>query len=164
MLWTSKPPGIASYLAAGRLSDVLALIQVLAYDRDAARSEDGLTKELQRKPMSIGTWIGLAEAHPEFFRVRNEEQRKQRAALIARYVSEYVPISDDEEKRPPLDPDVVNKLMEIAIELHDRQVSRGERWKSTWLPMIVAVVAATATVTAAALKLIADTFKGDVLN
>jgi len=144
---------ISSYLAEGRLADVLALIQVLAYDRDTSRSEDGLRDELQRTPLSSPTWIELASQHPEFFRVRNEEGRKKRVALLARYVLEYqaTPNGDD-EKRPPLPPDIANKLMETAIDLHDRQLSRSERWKviaALLVPMLVAVIAASAAITAA---------------
>src|SRR5258708_26532435 len=40
------------YLTGERLSDVLALIQVLAIDEHPHRSEDGLATELQGKPRS----------------------------------------------------------------------------------------------------------------
>lgn len=57
---------IASYLQPGRLADVLALIQVLAYDRDSYRTEDGLDDELQRKPSVGDTWMALANATQVF--------------------------------------------------------------------------------------------------
>ena len=144
---------ISTYLSEGRLADVLSLIQVLAYDRNTSRSEDGLRDELQRTPRSAPTWIELASQHPEFFRVRKKDDRTERVALLARYVLEYQPTQDGEdEKRPPLPPDITNKLMDTAIGLHDRQLTRSERWKviaSLLIPMLIAVIAATATITAA---------------
>jgi hypothetical protein len=140
---------ITSYLQPGRLADVLALIQVLAYDRDSYRSEDGLYDELQRNPTVGGAWMALAKQHPEFFRVRDDQTRKPRVALLARYVLDHQQLSDGEDKRPPLDPSVANKLMELAIQLHDKQLERKSRWKSVVLPMAVAVIAAGASIAAA---------------
>lgn len=44
----NQPPDLIN----GPLGDVLALIQVLALDEHAHRSEDGLSSELQGKPRS----------------------------------------------------------------------------------------------------------------
>lgn len=143
---------ITSYLQPGRLADVLALIQVLAYDRDSYRSEDGLDDELQRKPTVGDTWIALARQHPEFFRVRNDQTKKPRVALLARYVLDHQSLPDGEEKRPPLDAVVTNKLMELAIQLHDKQFERKNRWKSVVLPMAIAVIAAGASIAAAVIN------------
>lgn len=140
---------ISSYLQPGRLADVLALIQVLAYDRDAYRSEEGLDDELQRKPSVGESWMALAIEHPEFFRVRNDPSRKPRVALLARYVLDHQQLPDGEEKRPPLEPTIANKLMELAIQLHDKQLERKSRWKTVILPMAVAVIAAGASIAAA---------------
>jgi hypothetical protein len=140
---------ITSYLQLGRLADVLALIQVLAYDRDAYRSEDGLDDELQRKPSAGESWMALAKEHPEFFRVRNDPMRKPRVALLARYVLDHQQLPDGDEKRLPLESTVTNKLMELAIQLHDKQLERKNRWKNVVLPMAVAVIAASASITAA---------------
>lgn len=140
---------ITSYLQSGRLADVLALIQVLAYDRDAYRTEAGLEEELQRKPSVGDCWMSVAKQHPEFFRVRDDETRKKRIALLARYVLDHQLLPDGEEKRPPLEPTVANKLMELAIQLHDKQFERQNRWKSVVLPMTVAVIAAGASISAA---------------
>lgn len=142
-----------TYLSEGRLADVLSLIQVLAYDKDTSRSEAGLMEEFQRTPCSASSWIELATKHPEFFRVRNKVGSKQRVALLARYVLEYQQAPDgDDEKRPPLPSDIANKLMETAISIHDRQVTRSERWKTIaaiLIPMLVAVIAASAAITSA---------------
>ncbi|MGF6167684.1 hypothetical protein M2426_001272 [Pseudomonas moraviensis] len=140
---------ITSYLQPGRLADVLVLIQVLAYDRESYRSEGGLDDELQRKPTAGNTWMALAKQHPEFFRVRDDQTRKPRVALVARYVLANHQLPDGEEKRPPLDTSVANKLMELAIQLHDKQLERKNHWKAVVLPMAVAVIAASASIAGA---------------
>ena len=144
---------ISSYLQEGRLSDVLALIQVLAFDRDTYRSEPGLKEEFQREPVTGANWMSLAREHPEFFRVRNNPEKEPRAALLARYVLPREKQEDGDEKRPPLDPVLVNKLLELAVDLHDKQSERATRWKSVVLPMAVAVVAAGASVASAIIGL-----------
>jgi len=131
------------YLLEGRLPEVLALIQVLAYDKITNRSENGLSKELQSKPISSNSWISLAKQHPEFFRVRESEdeengKKKDLVSLISRFVLQKIP---DSNNRPVLEPSAVNKLMEIGIEIHDRQVEHRDRWR-LYTPIIVAVIAA----------------------
>jgi hypothetical protein len=49
------------YSDPNRLADVMALIQVLALDEHAHRSEDGLQKELQGLPRSVKTWKEVAQ-------------------------------------------------------------------------------------------------------
>jgi len=138
--------GITSYRQAGRLADVLALIQVLAYDRDTSRSESGLDDELQRKPAVGGTWMILAAQHPEFFRVRADTTRTQRVSLLARYVLPYEQMQDGDEKRPPLDASIANKLTELAIELHDKEAERAARWHTVVIPLVVAMIPAVASI------------------
>jgi hypothetical protein len=74
-----------SYTQPGRLQDVLALIQVLGLDENAHRSEDGLRSELQGVPRSASSWTELAQAHPEFFRVRPEGEHN--ISLVSRHVT-----------------------------------------------------------------------------
>ena len=125
----------SSYLSEGRLGEVLALIQVLAYGINTSRSEEGLQDELRKKPDSAESWIELCKSYQELFRVRYEndeeeekEDKKNRVSLVSRYVLPHK-VVNGKKKRPLLDPTIVNKLMEIAIEIHDRQTSRSERWK-----------------------------------
>ena len=134
MFSTSK---ISSYLAGGRLADVLALIQVLALDAKTHRSEDGLASELQGPPRSATNWPSLAEQHPEFFRVRPEGEH--RVSLIARHVGER-----DGQRIPPLPPDYTSKLLQLAMELHDREVKRSQGWH-VWVPIGGVVVAGVFT-------------------
>jgi len=44
-------PSTSLYLKPGRLSDVLALIQVLAYNKFAKRTHAGLVAQLRRPPL-----------------------------------------------------------------------------------------------------------------
>ena len=142
----------SSYLETGRLGEVLALIQVLAYDKDTVRREKGIADELQSTPFSADSWIELAECHPEFFRVRARGgEGEKRAALIARYLLPYEHTDNDKDKRPRLDSSAVNQLMQIAIELHDRQVNRKQQWKLR-MPLIVAIITAAAAIVAAVIK------------
>ena len=126
------------YLIENRLSDVLALIQVLALDKHTHRTEDGLQDELQGNPKSAENWTVLAQGHPEFFRVAVDKQNK--ISLVARHV-----IEADEQGASELSPDLIKKLIEVAIELHDRQKERSDSWK-VWLPIIAVVIVGLANI------------------
>lgn len=120
------------YLIDGRLEDVLALIQVLALDTNSHRSEEGLNSELSYQPKSADTWVQLAKDHQEFFRVVG--QKNKPISLVIRHVSK-----ETGEKRPPLTPDYTQSLLNTAIELHDRQLKRNQRW-TVLIPIWVAVI------------------------
>ena len=121
-----------NYLVAGRLADVLALIQVLALDPNAHRSEDGLRSELQGPPRSAETWADLANAHPEFFRVASTGEH--RVSLVARHVASR----DDSRLRGPIPPDYASELLRLAVEMHDREIRRSQRWH-VWVPLMATV-------------------------
>ena len=116
---TSNKP----YLNDFRLSDVLALIQVLALSENIYRSENGLTIELQGKPKSVKDkgWSYVAQQHPEFFRVNTKQENKvsliSRHAISKNYNLKELPIEH------------IHKLIETAIQLHDKEVERSEKWK-----------------------------------
>ena len=117
------------YAEPERLADVMGLIQVLALDEKSGRTEDGLTNELQGGPRSSSTWVKLARDHPEFFRV----SQKQSVFLIARYVT----------PDRTLTPEFTSGLLQAAIDIHDRQVRRCERWTylvPIWVALIAGVV------------------------
>ena len=122
-----------TYLKTGRLPDVLALIQVLALDEHSHRSEPGLEGELQGPPSSSDTWISIAREHPEFFRVRQSGEHV--VSLTARHV-----MPKDESGRRPMSSEFTYKLLQTAIELHDRQVRRADRWIYL-IPIAAALVA-----------------------
>lgn len=121
------------YAQPERLADVMALIQVLALDPRTHRTEKGLTDELQGPPRSGDTWTFVAQAHPEFFRVNPSADHG--VSLIARHVRPKM----QDGRREPLTADFVGNLLRSAVEIHDRQVRRSERW--TYLvPIWVAVI------------------------
>ena len=142
------------YLKPGRLSDVLALVQVLAYGELTKQTDAGLTNQLRRGPLTADTWINVGRQHPELFRVLEAEAHgsgQETVALISRLFQPALPASPSNvpPKSTPLTPDVTGKLIELAVELYDREVQRRDRWKSVMVPMIVAVIAAVAAVTSA---------------
>lgn len=122
----------SKYLKDGRLEDVLALVQVLALDKASHRSEEGLQSELPARPSSSESWFQLAKEHQEFFRVVGG--KKNPISLVTRHVSEEVA-----EKRPPLSPEHTQALLNSAIELHDRQIRRSQRW-TVLIPIWVAII------------------------
>lgn len=121
------------YLKEYRLTDVIALIQVLGLDKRGHRGEDGLKEELQGPPKSSISWTNIVLEHPEFFRV--DQSKQHGISLIARHVTE--PNANGVRE---LSHDLIKKLIEIAIELHDRQKDRADNWK-TWLPVIAVIIA-----------------------
>jgi len=121
------------YLKERRLADVLALIQVLALDEYAYRSEKGLTDELQVSPASAASWREVALEHPEFFRVSVKDDPL--VSLTARHV-----MPKAQGPRQPLPADFTQQLLRTAIELHDRQAEAALRWR-TWIPLLAALIA-----------------------
>ncbi len=119
------------YTKSGRLSDVLALIQVLALDKHTHRSESGLLEELQGSPSSSHAWLSIGSEHPEFFRVAKDRQ----LSLVARHV---IP-RDEATGIKELPSDLIYRLLQTAIDLHDRQVSDAEWWKSL-VPLWAALI------------------------
>jgi len=117
----------ALYTKPGRLSEVLALIQVLSLDEHAHRSLDGLETELQGKPCSSKDWDALAREHPEFFRVSESEHG---ISLVARHV-----LPREHERRPQLSAEFTSVLLQTAITLHGHEVQAKEWWKSV-VPVI----------------------------
>jgi hypothetical protein len=132
------------YTKPGRLADVLALIQVLGLDEHAHRSESGLLRELQGAPDSASSWTSLASAHREFFRV--EADGEHVVSLIARHVT-----PKNSNGIRDVTPEFVGRLLDSAIELHDRQVRRDDRW-AFWVPVVVAMIAGLFSIVAAAIK------------
>jgi hypothetical protein len=118
----------------------MTLIQILAFDPSARRSSRGLTKQLSSSPLSAKSWGDLAKLHPEFFRVlKGKEGQRESISLVARFVLKDVPAtSGAESKTPPLSAEIVNNLLNLVIQLHDREIQRRDRWKTVLVPTIVA--------------------------
>lgn len=132
------------YLKEGRLEDVLALIQVLAMDKKAHRSENGLKSELPDRPVSADSWMKVAEEHLEFFRVVTGNEHP--VALVIRHVSE-----EAGTPRPPLTPEHTQILLNTAVELHDRQIRRSQRWY-VFIPISVAILTVIGGIVIAVIK------------
>ena len=109
------------------------VIQVLALDPHTRRRETGVTKDIAGSPASAETWFALAKDHREFFKMDDE------SSFGLSLVSRFVLPEDATEKRPQLSPNFVSVLMQTAINLHDRQVSESEGWKS-YLPLWSALI------------------------
>jgi hypothetical protein len=154
-LFGLEPTGSTIYLEHGRLEDVLALIQLLALDEHAHRSEKGLHDDLQGPPRSKAEWTQVAAEHPEFFRVRGEGIH--RVSLLSRHVTPKV---DDDTK--PLSPEFTLQLLTAAIELHDRQVKRAETWSHlipVWAAVVASIAAIIVSVVGAIAAIVAATLK-----
>jgi hypothetical protein len=145
------------YLKPGRLADVFALIQLLAFERKSGYLwEASILDIMDRPPSGGGTWIRVAQEHQEFFRVRDvadTPNRAQRAGLLVRYL---VGKNEVERVRKPTDAELVTKLIEIAMDLHDRQVDRKQQFWKLRIPILAAltasIIAATASIYAATIK------------
>ena len=149
----SEAPSPSSYLTPGRLADVLTLIQILAFEPDAVRSVGGLQEELQRTPLSGKTWSDVAKIHPEFFHISRDKGQPEAISLVARFVlPEIQPEGGGQAQPPPLTAEVTSTLLNLAVQLHDREMQRRDRWINVLVPMVVAIVAAGASVIAAVLS------------
>lgn len=125
---------------------MIALIQVLALDEHAHRSEEGLQSELQGAPRSAASWTEIARVHPEFFRLRPEGMHT--VSLIARHV-----LQKNELGVRQLPSDFAGQLIATAVDLHDRQIKRDERW--TYLvPIWVSLITGIFVLLAVAVKAI----------
>jgi hypothetical protein len=120
------------YLRAGRLEDILFLIQYLglgkSYSLELGSNPDGVAP----RSSSDGLWVTVAREHPEFFRVTGKDS----VALWMRYYQH-----DGNGSPPPLSVELVQQLVENVIALQERQTKRSEVWK-VWGTFIAAVVAA----------------------
>jgi len=126
------------YTKPGRLSDVLALIQVLALDEHTHRSSSGLEGEVQGKPSSSESWTALAREQPEFFRV--DPRVEHGVSLVARHVLPR----EEGKPRAALSPEFTATLLQTAITLHDRQIQAEEWWKSL-MPLGAALIGSATT-------------------
>ena len=136
----------SGYLKIGRLQDVLALIQVLGLAPSPRRSEKQLAEAMQSSPASgLPRWSDVAGQHPEFFRVAG--QNRDSVSIAARHVAGESP----DERHLPLE--FVQSLMQTAVDIHDREARRGERW-TLYVPLVIAIVGAVGSVLTALVGLI----------
>jgi hypothetical protein len=120
------------YTLPDRLSDVIRLITVLSIDKYAFRKIDSLKDALRGEPLSLKTWEEIAYAHPEFFRPNGAED------YIALLIRSYRP-ENHENQRDPLSIPETQKLIDVAISLHEKEIDRIQR-NSHMVPIIVAFI------------------------
>jgi len=122
------------YTLPHRLTDVIRLITVLSLDKYAFRKLDSIKVALRGDPESLKTWQDIAYAHPEFFRPNGTEDH------IALLMRSYRPENHDNE-RDPLSIPETQKLIDVAISLHEKEIERMQR-NSHRIPIIVAIITA----------------------
>ncbi len=142
----------SQYLVPGRLQDVLALIQILGYGTEPDLTPREICVSLQdvsdgAKPAEdrLRHWEQVARAHPEFFRVSGKSAS---ISLAARFVA------GKEPSARILQLEVVQHLMRTAVDIHDREARRSERW-TLYLPLIIAVIGAVGAFATALVSLLA---------
>ena len=138
---------MSRYVIAGRLEDVILLLQLLSMDDRQQIYEQTIEQIFDQdlaKPRSEGydSWADVAAEHPEFFRVSGENLENRAIALLARYL-----------RGGPIPGEYVQMLTNTALEIHDRQVSRKQQSVMYWRPLLVALIAGVFTLIAALLPL-----------
>lgn len=102
------------YLKPGRLGDVIAAVQFLGQYEDYKRSVADWTEKFATPPRSENSWAAVFEEHPEFFRTNDE-------GLVS-LVWRRALAKTSERFRPPLEPDSVAKLIDVAVRLYSTAV------------------------------------------
>ena len=125
--------GTRRYTLPNRLSDVIRLISVLSQDTTTFRTEKGIQNALRGKPLSLGTWQQIVDAHPEFFRPNGDNSH---FALVIR---SYFP-EEEGKGREPFSVGETQKLIDTAIDLHEKEIQRRQM-NSHLFPIIVAIIA-----------------------
>ena len=150
---TSISPYIAN---PNRLADLIAAVQVLGTYKFASRRLDKWERRLGRKPVSAENWQTVFDQHPEFFTKQGElvslvwRRSRERnydtftKAILSR--DEAIKLSElenesNEERltRSPLNTTETSKLVDIAINLHEREIrhTQERRW---WITAVISIV------------------------
>src|ERR1700748_783214 len=96
------------YTIDDRLSDVIALISLLAVGKSSFKKISGLSNALRGEPRSAGKWEDIASDHSEFFRFNG---KKDNIALLMRSYFE----TDEDGHRESLSVEETQKLIDTAI-------------------------------------------------
>lgn len=139
------------YLSERRLQDVLALMQILGFGDEPDLTPREICLALQdigedSKPTDerLRHWEAVARDHTEFFRVSGKSASVSLAARFA---------AGKERSTRHLDSEIVQRLMQTALDIHDREARRGERW-TLYLPLVIAVIGAVGSVVTALVGLL----------
>jgi hypothetical protein len=136
---TDKPqrPKNKKYRIRHRLEDVVRLISVLSLHTSTFLDLNGINRATRGNPISADTWFKIAIEHPEFFRFNGDEK------FIALLLRSYLPIDTEltqYETRIKLTLEETQKLIDVALELHDRERERGQRL-NVYVPLVSALIA-----------------------
>ncbi|MGH8445445.1 MAG: N-carbamoyl-L-amino acid amidohydrolase [Solimonas sp.] len=155
MLFAKQSPYIKS---THRLADLIAAIQVMGTYKFASRPQESWEKKLGRDPVSAPTWNTIFREHPEFFTIEKDSgaislvwrRSRERTfdtlnyATVSRSKAEALKEQEDEfgEKRmsrTPLNTEEISKLVDIAINLHEREIRHRQehRW---WITASIGVL------------------------
>ncbi len=139
------------YLEDYRLSEVIALIVALSVTEYTFRSNSGLDRSFRTTAKSAKDWIELSKQHPEFFRLGKDEGS---VALLIRYFDKAD--SENADKKPPLTIDQTQKLVDQALELHDKQLGRYQR-NSFRVPILATIISGVIAIVIATISLTNNT-------
>jgi hypothetical protein len=134
---------------------LIALITYLALSGSRSRTSSGLAEDLGLPRDRVAATL---DGYPAFFRrSRRLSERRNEVAytLHARFAmrsDESTGASDDSARSLPLSADVLKTLLSSAQALRDETVRRWERHVTSWMAVLVAVVAACAAVASTFLK------------
>jgi len=145
-----------------RLADLIAAIQVLGTYKFSSRTAEKWGKRLGRVPVSAENWTDIFQEHPEFFTLddqslvslvwrRNKERNydTQSRRILEFTEAQAIEIEDPEAtakrlSRAPLNTDEISKLVDIAIDLHEREIKhlQERRW---WYTAVIGGTGALVT-------------------
>jgi hypothetical protein len=126
----------SSYLIPNRLSDLIRLISVLGiHEEFAFRKNDGLEKTLNGKPRSGKEWFDIAKEHPEFFKLNTDTNS---ITLLVRFLNRKP--NGQKFDYPALSSIETQKLVDQAIVLHDKQISRFQLLIPVYLAILALIV------------------------
>ena len=141
-----------------RLSDVIALLQVMGTYRYANRKIEMWEKTIGRLPVSAKTWTQVMTDHPEFFRLkdglailvwRRSYDRTFDPDTGKSYATEELEKFEalPEEQQPSLTrqtltPDQITALVDFAIKIHAAAIAYSQelRWRIPVLAGILGVL------------------------
>ncbi len=126
------------YTIPNRLSDVIRLITIMSIDEYSFRTISKLDEALRGLPLSAKTWLEIADKHPEFFRPNGDR------TSIALLIRSYLPQGEN-GRREPLSIPETQKLIEVAMNLQEKDIQRRQR-NTHLYSLIIAFMALTGAI------------------
>jgi len=141
-----------------RLTDVIALLQVMGTYRYANRKIENWEKTMGRSPVSAKTWSKVIDEHPEFFRLkdglailmwRRSYDRTFDPDTGKTYTTEdlekFEALPEEDQPsltRQALSPSQIATLIESAIKIHAAAIAHSQemRWRVPVLAGILGIL------------------------